>query len=46
MSEPAALGFRTDSGWTAVVVVSGTPSRPIVLSDDAELKPPRSAHDC
>jgi hypothetical protein len=31
MSEPAALGFRAHSGWTAVVVVSGSPGRPVVL---------------
>ena len=31
MSEPAALGFRTHSGWTVVVAVAGSLRRPVVL---------------
>jgi hypothetical protein len=31
MSEAAALGFRSHSGWAAVVAVSGSPVRPVVL---------------
>src|SRR4030081_3375866 len=31
MSEPVALGFRSHSGWAAVVAVSGSPGRPVVL---------------
>lgn len=31
MSERAALGFRSHSGWTAVVAVSGWPGEPVVL---------------
>jgi len=31
MSEAAALGFRSHSGWTAAVAVTGSPAKPIVL---------------
>jgi hypothetical protein len=31
MSQPAALGFRAHSGWTAAVAVAGTAREPIVL---------------
>ncbi len=31
MSEAVALGFRAHSGWAAVVAVSGSPGRPVVL---------------
>src|SRR5438094_1358039 len=31
MSEPAALGFRTHSGWTIVLAVAGSPRNPVVL---------------
>ena len=31
MSEAAALGFRTHSGWAAAVAVSGSPRKPVVL---------------
>ncbi|HMD87410.1 MAG TPA: hypothetical protein VKO18_22200 [Terriglobia bacterium] len=31
MSEFAALGFRSHSGWAAVVAVSGWPGKPVVL---------------
>jgi hypothetical protein len=31
MSEPAALGFRTHSGWAAAVAVAGSPGRPVIL---------------
>jgi uncharacterized protein YbjT (DUF2867 family) len=31
MGEAAALGFRSHSGWTAVVAVSGSPRTPVVL---------------
>jgi len=30
-STPAALGFRTHSGWTAAVAVGGAPGKPLVL---------------
>jgi len=31
MGEPAALGFRSHSGWTAAVAVSGSPRNPVVI---------------
>ena len=31
MSEPAALGFRTHSGWMVVAAVAGSPRNPVVL---------------
>src|SRR5258708_4384780 len=31
MSEAVALGFRAHSRWAAVVAVSGSPGRPVVL---------------
>jgi len=31
MTQPAGLGFRSHSGWAAVVAVSGSPLNPVVL---------------